>query len=180
MRNAISLWIVCFLGLPCAAQEQDSPKKLIGFLQPGMRIGIVTFENSDRIAIEVYTEEDHAIAVDSSKMPMEELAAKYERVASAIARKREEVLASLQAEKAELPDDVEHGEPQIRLRYRPTESFYQVVSVGDDYFLATNARTPGSRRAFATRYVSSINWRDDLPFSVSVPRVVKATDGSTR
>lgn len=180
MRNAITLWIVCFLGLPCVAQEQELPKTLIGFLQPGMHIGVVTFENSDRIAIEVYTEEDHAIAVDSSKMPMEELAAKYERVASAIARKREEVLASLQAAKAELPDDVEHGEPQIRLRYGPTESFYQVVSVGDDYFLATNARTPGSRRAFATRYVSTINWRDDLPFSVSVPRVVKAADRSTR
>ncbi len=180
MRNAISLWIICFLGLPCAAQEQDSPKKLIGFLQPGMRIGIVTFENSDRIAIEVYTEEDHAIAVDSFKMPVEELAAKYERIAIAIARKREEVLASLQAEKVEPPDNLEHGEPRIRLRYPPTESFYQVVSVGDDYFRATNARTPGSRRAFATRYVSSINWRDDLPFSVSVPRNVKAADGSTR
>jgi hypothetical protein len=162
MRNAISLWIICFLGLPCAAQEQDSPKKLIGFLQPGMRIGIVTFENSDRIAIEVYTEEDHAIAVDSFKMPVEELAAKYERLAIAIARKREEVLASLQAEKVELPDNLEHGEPRIRLRYPPTESFYQVVSVGDDYFLATNARAPGSRRAFATRYVSSINWRDEI------------------
>ena len=180
MRNFIPIWIVCFLWIPGFAQESDAPKTLVGFLTPGMNIGILSFENSDKITIDIYTEQDFAIAIDARNLSLEDLASKHEKVASEIERIRKNTIVSLQTSKEKLPAGKEYGEPTIGFRSNPRESFYKIASTGDDYILVTRATAPENRRVFATRFVSSINWRDELPLSVSLTHVDTKTDKTNR
>jgi len=54
MRSLIAIMLLCIFFVPCAAQEQDVPKNLIGFLKPGMHIGVVSYRDSDRITVTVH------------------------------------------------------------------------------------------------------------------------------
>ena len=176
MRSHIALMLICLFFVPCVAQEQAAQKNLIGFLKPGMYIGVVSYRDSDRITISIYSEQDHAIAVDSRSMSLEELTSKYERVATELARTRKDILTSLQSKTQEIPPGKEYGEPVIGLRPSHGESLYKIIATGDDYILLTSSVTPTKRRVFATRCISSINWNDELQFTWSVPQVDKTTD----
>jgi hypothetical protein len=146
-----------------------------------MHIGVVSYHpDSDRITIEIYSEQDHAIAIDSRNLTLEELTSKYERVAKDLERTRKEILTSLQSNTADIPPGKEYGEPEISLRTNQRESFYKIAATGDDYILVTNAMSPTKRRVLSTRFISSINWRDELPFTWSVPHVNKTTDRTKR
>lgn len=181
MRNAIAIILTCFFGAACIAQEQDAPKSLVGFLKPGMHIGVVSYPpDSDRITIEIYSEQDHAIAIDSRNLTLEELTSKYERVATELVRTRKDILTSLQSSAKDIPPGKVYGEPEISLRTNQRESFYKIAATGDDYLLVTNATSPTKRRVLATRFISSINWRDELPFTWSVPHIDKTKDRTTR
>ena len=177
MRSAFAIMLMCFFGASCLAQEQEAPKSLVGFFKPGMHIGVVSYHpDSDRISIEIYSEQDHAIAIDSRNLSLEELAAKYERVATELERTRKEVIASLQASAPKVQAGKQYGEPNISLSPHAKETFYKIAAVGDDYILVTNAIIPSKRRVFATRYISAINWRDELAFTWSAPMIDKPVD----
>ncbi len=181
MRNFIPVLIVCFLGIPGFAQEQDAPKSLVGFLKPGMNIGVLSFAKFDAITIGIYTEEDFSIAIDARKLSSEDLASKYEKVASAFERTRKDLIATSQTSKEKLPVGKEYGEPRISISTNRSEFFYKVVSIGDDYILVTDAMNlkstnPKYRRVIATRYISSMHWHDELPLSISTPYVDTKTD----
>lgn len=163
MRTGIAVLLVGLVLMPYAAQEPDAPKNLIGFLKPGMHVGIVPFENSDRIAIEVYSAEDQAILVDARDLSLEELASKYDRVAREMELARKEAVASLKS--------TNYGEPKMSIVTNAREVFYRIAAVGEDYILVTYATNTKKRRAFAIRFVSSIQWRDELPFTWSASRI---------
>jgi hypothetical protein len=133
-----------------------------------------------RITISIYTEQDHAIAIDSRSMSLEELTSKYERVATELARTRNDILTSLQSRTEDIPPGKEYGEPVIGLRSSQGELLYKITATGDDYILLTNSVTPTKRRVFATRCISSINWHDELLFTWSVPHIDKTTDRAKR
>lgn len=181
MRHAIAIVLTCIFGAACIAQEHEAPKSLVGFLKPGMHIGVVSYApDSDRITIEIYTEQDHAIAIDSRNLSLEQLSSKYERVAKELERTRKDILTSLQSKTEEIPHGKEYGEPEISLRTNHREAFYKIAATGDDYILVTNATSPTKRRVLATRFISSINWRDELTLTWSVPHIDKATDRTKR
>ena len=180
MRNAIAIILTCFFGAAGIAQEQDAPKSLVGFLKPGMHIGVVSYQDSDRITINIYTEEDHAIAIDSRSLSIDELASKYERVATGLEQTRKDFVTSLQSRTKDLPPGKEFGEPKLGLQLNTMESFYKITAIGDDYILVTNSVAPTKRRVFATRFISSINWDDGLEFNSSVEYVNKTTDRTKR
>ncbi len=174
MRSAILIMLTCFFCAPCVAQEQEAPKNLVGFLKPGMHIGVVSyFPDSDRITIEVYPEQLFPIAIDSRKLSLEELTSKYDTVAKQLERTRKEILTSLESSTAQLPPGKQYGEPNISVRSNQRESFYKIVATGEDYILVTSAMAPTKRRALATRYISAIHWREELEFNWSVPHVDK-------
>lgn len=173
MRSVIAMVISMFC-ITCVAQESEFPKNLVGFLKPGMHIGVVSIADSDRITIEVYSEQDYAIAIDSRELSLEELSSKYDRVATELERKRKEILTSLESQRIDLPTGKEFGEPEISLRASQREAFYKIIAAGEDYILVSNSVGSKRRRAIATRFISAINWRDELPFIWSVPHVDKA------
>ncbi len=177
MRHFFAIIITCFLCIPSVAQEEPAPKSLVGFLKPGMHVGITSFfPESERITIQIYDEQDHLIAIDAKKLTLEELSAKYEKVASQLERTRKEIFASLKSDPLQIPPGKEYGEPSIGLRINQRESLCKILATGDDYILVTSAASPSKRRVIATRFVSSITWNEELPLTWSVPHVDKATD----
>ncbi len=114
MRHAIAIVLTCIFGAACIAQEHQAPKSLVGFLKPGMHIGVVSYApDSDKITIEIYTEQDHAIAIDSRNLSLEQLSSKYERVAKELERTRKDILTTLQSKTEEIPHGKEYGEPKL-------------------------------------------------------------------
>ncbi len=105
MRNFIVFVLTCVFCTPSVAQEVvDAPKSLVGFLKPGMHLGLISyFPESDRITLRIYSEEDQAIAIDSQELSLEQLCAKYEKVASELERTRKEILTSLESNPPQLP-----------------------------------------------------------------------------
>jgi hypothetical protein len=180
MRSVIAIMFMCFLSAACVAQDEEAPKKLVGFLKPGTYIGISSYQDSDRITINIYTEQDHAIAIDARRLSLDELASKYERVATGLEQTRKDFLQSLPSRTEDLPPGKEFGEPKSRLNLNPRESFFKIVATGDDYILVSSPSAPTKRRVFATRFISSIGWREELEFSASVDYVDKASDKTKR
>ncbi|MCU0720478.1 MAG: hypothetical protein MUC83_12290 [Pirellula sp.] len=180
MRIAIAIMLICIDFAPGVAQEQEAPQSLAGFLKTGTHIGVVSFEDSDRIVINIYTERDHAIAIDSRNLSLDKLAAKYETVATRLEQTRKDYIKSLQSRVKDLPPGKEYGQPRIGLQLNPRESFHKITAIGDDYILVTSSLAPTKRRVFATRFISSIHWRDELEFNASVEQVDKSTDREKR
>jgi hypothetical protein len=180
MRIAIAIIVTCIFFVPCVAQEQEAPQSLVGFLKTGTHIGVVSYQDSDRIAINIYTEKDHAIAIDARNLSLDELASKYDTVATRLEQTRKDYITSLQSRAKDLPPGKEFGEPKLGLQLNTMESFYKITATGDDYILVTNSVVPNKRRVFATRFISSINWRDALEFRVSVEYVDNSTDRTKR
>ncbi len=149
-RNSIYMPIGCCLH--CTGAR--STKELGRIFETSMHIGVVSYTpDSDRITIEIYTEQDHAIAIDSRNLSLEQLSSKYERVAKELERTRRDILTSLKSKTEEIPHGKEYGEPEISLRTNPREAFYKIASTGDDYILVINATSPTKRRVLATRFI---------------------------
>ena len=163
MKFIIASIISCLLVVPAFSQEQAKPKNLIGFLKPQMHIGIVTFENSDRVRIEIYTEEDQKILMEASTMPLEQLSTKYQRVAEEIARVRKESLAYNADNRKLLTPGKIFGDVQFYMNPNARETFYLITAVGDDYILLSAMNKPSKKRAMSIHYVSSVNWNEELP-----------------
>lgn len=65
-RISRSVMILAFILNPCAVRSEDGslPENLLGFLKPGMRVGVLSVEGTTGVLIDVYTEEDYQIACD--------------------------------------------------------------------------------------------------------------------
>jgi hypothetical protein len=61
----IAAILVC-LSFPCIVRPEDnpSPRNLLGFMSPGMRIGVQSVEGTTNVFVDIYTEEQFAIAND--------------------------------------------------------------------------------------------------------------------
>lgn len=166
MKLILALIITCLIVVPSYAQEESNPKNLIGFLKPKMHVGIVTFENSDRVRIEIYSQEDQKILMDSRQMTLEQLELKYERVKRELARVRAEAIAERLGTLAIPKPGAAQPKVDVGLRAHNNETFYVITHVGEDYILLSGISNRLKRRAMSINFVSSISWNDQLPIDV--------------
>lgn len=166
MKLILALIITCLIVVPSYAQEESNPKNLIGFLKPKMHVGIVTFENSDRVRIEIYSQEDQKILMDSRHMTLEQLELKYERVKKELARVRAEAIAERSGTLPIPKPGTSQPRVDVGLNAHNNETFYVITHVGEDYILLSGISNRLKRRAMSINFVSSISWNDQLPIDV--------------
>ena len=104
-------------------------------------------------------------------MDQDDLIAKHPEFAAARKAELQRFTASLESRQESLPPGLKYGEPRVGLYGHHNMLLCTIEHVGDDYFLVTYGIDEVNRKAFATRFVTSISWQDNLPFSTSVSRV---------
>ncbi len=77
MRIVTAILLTCIPSLSCIAQEFEAPQTLVGFLKPGLQIGIRAIQNSDRVTIAIYSKPDFEVAIDARHLKPDELASKH-------------------------------------------------------------------------------------------------------
>ncbi len=181
MRFMTTLLLVCLAAQPSVAQDNGHPAKLSGFLKSGMCLGVRSFDDTNGIKITVYSVKDFEIAVDARTLELDELADKYPSVKRLRDRRLDELVASLDAKRDELPPNTKFGEPKIGLTVDQRELLCKVEHVGDDYILVRFGTGLKSGRVIATSFISTIRWRDidEWNFATSVPQVT-TTPGRTK
>jgi hypothetical protein len=178
MRIVTAILLACISSLSCIAQEFEAPQTLVGFLKPGLQIGIRANQNSDRVTIAIYSKSDFEVAIDARHLKRDELASKHEKVAQEFERIRKEQVTSHASRQNELPPGKTFGEPNVSLMVNPFERLCTIIHTGDDYILVSEVIAPKKRRVISTRFISQIDWQDGMNFTVTVPHVSKREESS--
>ena len=113
------------------AQENfaEFPNTMLGFLRPGMHLGITSVEGTTSVIIRTYSDDGYAVARDLAK----QLGASL-KSASSVAETNTTVRAELQAYVSRLSLPAASA-GRIMIRPFARTLFGKVVVVGDDYFL---------------------------------------------
>ncbi len=160
MRTVLAAFWISLLAVTVSAEESPLPKSLVGFLKPGMKIGVLATEKDSFIDIYIYTDEEFEVRVASQLgTPIEKLAKDIPALASAIERKRKEILAE---EAAKYQGDPPAGELKFGLPARIGERYLTVIAVGDDYVLTQAASKSGFRRVYSAHTISKIQWLTEI------------------
>lgn len=170
MRLLFAIFIGCVTAVPCCGQDGDYPATISGFLKPGTFAGIRALDASSGITVTIYAEPDFEIALDARRLSLDELAAKYKSVADSRAKTLQEATASWELRRKENASGRDSGTPQVSLFIDRREQLYRIVHVGNDYLLVSYEDNTNRQRAFATKYISSIRWHDELRFRTSIRR----------
>lgn len=170
---------ICFLsheGLTSAA-EPDFPSSLLGFIKPGMLIGLRTSQADSLVSVEIYDEEQFRIATDARRLKLEELEKKYPSVSEKAAKALATYQSSLEVRRS---GNVVRGtsfvfEPSIELDVDRTTTLCTVLHVNGDYFLVTYGDDNSRKQAIAKQAVTRIRWvSDDVRFKTSLRTVSRA------
>lgn len=140
---------VCILlgGNACASDE--FPAELIGFLKPGMKIGVDTsWESLDNVEVHIWSDERFALELDAKSMKFEDLVKKY----PAVAKARDELLAK--GSDAAKPIRGLSVQPYWISQYTPMI----VTHVGADYVLLQFGEHKDVRVAISKDRVSAVRW----------------------
>jgi hypothetical protein len=117
---------------PTAARSEDSPspRSLLGFLKPGMRVGIQTVEGTTNVLIDVYTDEQYGIACDLAALGRRAVAAaKFVDDHPAARKKLDAFIEKLLEKSPDANSDRVIVFPLLRT------SFGSICAVGDDCVL---------------------------------------------
>ncbi|WP_164101988.1 hypothetical protein [Candidatus Laterigemmans baculatus] len=176
LYRLLLLLLVCGASTSATIAQNSSspetlPSTLSGFLQPGVRLGVTPKGDSQHLELLIFSDKHFEILQDAKIMDEEELAAKHPEFAAARDAELKRFSESLKKREPDLPPGVKYGEPRVELYVSRETLLCTVVSVGENYFLVTYGIDEVKRKAFATRFVTSIAWQDELPLSPAVSRI---------
>lgn len=159
------------------ADEPDFPKTLLGFIKPGMLIGLRASQSDSLVSVEIYDEEQFRFAMDARHLKLDELEKKY----PSVSEKAAEALANYQSSpEARASGNVKGTnfvrEPSIELDVDRTTTLCTVLHVDDDYFLVTYGDDSSKKRqVIAKQAVNRIRWAsDDVRFKTSLRTIRRA------
>ena len=172
MIQRLSSFVLLVLMTFGSVLAQDShPDTLSGFIKPNMHLGIRLTDASTEYSVVILTPEEYAIHVDSRELSIEELTAKYPDVA----KRRDDAIANakkaIASQTVKLRPGQGYGETKARADVDHRVLLCKVIHVGADYILIEYANSSARRRAFSTRYLTSIRWGDPVRISTSTPRI---------
>jgi hypothetical protein len=169
--------ILCFLSHARTnfAADPDFPNSLLGFIRPGMLIGIQASRDDSLVSIEIFDEEQFRFAKDARSMKLEELKEKYPKVSEEAAK----ALAAFESSiDAQLSNDARRTrlrssvEPSVALDVDRATVLGTVLHVTDDYFLVRYGDDNPRKQVVAKQAVTRIRWAsDDIQFRKSLQPV---------
>lgn len=134
------------------SEEAALPKTMIGFLRPGMRVGIQSVEGTTNVKIDAYAEDQYKIALDVAGLGRQTLdAAKFAGNRPGV-QKELDVFIERLIKKA---PDADTSEVIVFPLFRTL--FGTVVAVGDDYVLIDREGTRKRRLVLARSSVAQID-----------------------
>jgi hypothetical protein len=146
--------IVALILCPTTTRSDDSslPKNLLGFLKPGMRVGIQTFEGTTNVLIDVYTDEKSGIARDLATLEKRAVAAaELADDHPAIRNKLDAFIEKL------LEKSPEANSEQVMVFPLHRTLLGSISSVGDDYVLIRRDGGMKRRLVLARSSISRID-----------------------
>lgn len=180
----ILLFLLVALPIPtlAVAQEFAAPSSMVGFLQPGMKLGIRSTEGSSDIHIVIFSERAFAIERDGRLMELAAIVEKYPEVAEAKD-------AALRAGPKSYVDGrgrlIELGVPSVeRLSIDRRLLLCSVSHIGADYMLVTleesadNGDAQSPRKVYAIDRIASIVWRERPQLALSYRPIEREPDRS--
>jgi hypothetical protein len=151
-----------------ANAESELPASLLGFVKPGMEIGIRSSSKDSFFSIVIYDKEQFRFEKDARRLDLDELGQKYPKVlqetTKALAKWRSTMTDQLPPA-SEGPLRQPPVEPAVALDLDLTVTLCTVVHATDDYILVTYGDDNTKRQAIAKQAVSHLRWAtDDLRF----------------
>jgi hypothetical protein len=137
------------------AEEPAFPSSMLGFIKPGMQLGLSSSKTDSPVSIWIYSDEKFRIATDAREMTMEEMEKKYPQIEEQKAKTLAELVKSR-------PDMASSGhEPTVTLAVDRAILLCTVLFVGEDYFLVTYDPDNMKKLAIAKHKVDRIHFADD-------------------
>ena len=127
------LWLIVFTSsavaqsIGTAEVRPADPPKMFSYFATGMRVGIVRVDGTASFRLDVYTEEDHAVAVATTKLGHLSLATSAAETNPAIKRELDAYI-----KRNHLADD---STDRIRIHEHSKTTFGTIDAIGDDYLL---------------------------------------------
>lgn len=134
------------------AEESALPKKMIGFLKPGMRVGIQSVEGTTNVKLDVYTEEHYQLARDLAALGKKPLAAaEFANNRPVVQKELDDFIERL----VKKSPDVDIKQVVVFPLFRI--SFGTISVVGDDYIAIDREGARKKRLILARSAVSQID-----------------------
>ena len=156
------------------AADDVFPTSMLGFVKPGMHLGIKSSPSNSFVTIEVYSEDQFQLAKDARELTFEDLGQKYPLVADQAAKALKEYKAAVEARRLQSPKSANFrspGEPTVALEVDRAVLLCSVLHVGEDYVLVAYGADSSKKQVIAKQSVSRIRWAsDDLRFRNSLKR----------
>ena len=166
LRILLSVLLLNLSAFCISARAQSQPDSLIGFLKPGMHVRILFSPNSSAVTIDVYSDEQYAIAIDAQSMSANELSQKYPTVAKRRDDLIEKHVKKLSGENASTSSS--NGKEIYAVVHTqgrsPSQEFCKVLHIGNDYALVQYSE--GNRQVIAKSFIKTI--RLDMQLSLRV------------
>ncbi len=126
---AVTALLVC--AASASAEDESLPKNMLGFLKPGMRVGIRAVEGTTNVFLDVYTDEQYGVALDlAALVGRRSVAATKFADDHPVIRKDLDVFVERLAERS--PDA---NARNVTIFPLLRTSFGSISSIGDDYVL---------------------------------------------
>jgi hypothetical protein len=156
------------------AADDPLPTSLLGFVKPGMHIGVRFSQQDSFVSIEIFNEDQFRLAQDARDMSLEALGQKYPHIADKASKSLAEHKSSVEALRSQDPKRTGFpplGEPSVALEVDRTIVLCHVVHVAEDYVLIAYGADNSKKQVIAKQVVSRIRWAsDDLQFRHSLKR----------
>ena len=169
---ATALCLPSFFGATLNAADEAFPSSLLGFIKPGMQLGVRSSRMDSLVTIEIYRDEQFRILRDARDMSLEDLGKKYPQIADKAAKALAEFTSSLEAQRTRTPQVANFppsGKPTVSLAVDREVLLCTVLYVGDDYFLVTYGDDNSKRQVIAKHAVTRMRWASaDVRFRTSI------------
>jgi len=160
---------------PClAAQEQENPEKMLGFLKPGMRIGVRYDDNRSSINVSVLSDGVFKVLSDAKTLSPLELVEKHPAAKEGYEKHIETVFETKDRDKSSDNLLSEIGDREFFLsQYHRLAYPMTVTAVGEDYFVGVSGYADRKKFVYAQRFIRMIDWLDTVEFTSRARRNVR-------
>ena len=146
--------ILAFVLSPSAVQSDDGPlpDNLLGFLKPGMQVGLQSVEGATGFFVDVYTPEEYKIAIELSEAGARTSSAQEFAGTRPAVQKRLDAFIEKLREKSP-----EASVSRVWLMPLTRRWFGTISAIGNDYVLMTREGEAKSRRVLAESAIVRID-----------------------
>jgi len=160
--------ILAFILCPSVVRSDDNslPENLLGFLKPGMHVGIQSVEGTTNVLVDIYTREQFQIAIELSEFGRRpDRAQEFASTHPTVQEKLDAFIEKLREESPEASAD------RVWLYPLTRRSFGTVSAVGSDYVLITREGEAKRRRVLAKSAIVRIDLdAESIQFRYLPPR----------